>query len=461
MKKIVLSTLFAFSTVFANESTYTSIAEKDCKTIKVYEHNMSGSVNCEPFERFGVDVNDEDARMDITITHHGIEYPQLYASAVSPLFSTLGQKIEWRYAKGESYAPYAFITRFNESIENEHAPSGHKERSNLVVSKIDKHAVCVVGVIPPQKNQNLLARALADKAKTMPCLLEEQNHREAALKKVLATHAKLESIIQSEKAFTYMRDMGPLEHTLRVLKTPSFPVWRMRLRLYPIFSDKFPSQLGGYKVVTDMINLSYALHDTLIEQYGVKNVDSTLKNSEPSRTYSLGYMIMRTPATFLEESVDLQYNNIYLEGDTCGLQKSCIQPYEEVKGDWGKETPMNLTKAPWEQHIKPLPSMLRVLAKKAGWVKKNGPLIEKWQPMEMPEGMHNTTPWVEVIIENHADNGGGYLMTWSDLVSDDSIEKTLYHVYYDEASQSSNALVQSAVLCARGKNTTNPTQMCQ
>ena len=460
MKKIVLLSLLVFTIVFANESTYTSIAEKDCKTIKVYEHNMSGSVNCEPFERFGVDVNDEDARMDITITHHGIEYPQLYASAVSPLFSTLGQKIEWRYAKGESYAPYAFITRFNESIENEHAPSGHKERSNLVVSKIDKHAVCVVGVIPPQKNQNLLARALADKAKTMPCLLEEQNHREAALKKVLATHEKLESITQSEKAFTYMRDMGPLEHTLHVLKTPSFPVWRMRLRLYPLFSHKFPSQLGGYKVVTDMINLSYALHDMLIEQYGVKNVDPALKNSDPSKTYSLEYMIMRTPATFLEESVDLHYN-VYLEEDTCGLQTSCIQLYEDVKGDWGNETPVTLTKAPWEQKITPLPSMLRVLAKKAGWVKKNGSLIEEWQAMEIPEGMRNTTPWLEVIIENHAGNGGGYLMTWSDLVSDDSIARTLYQITYDKATQIPQAFIQSAVICARGNNTNKPTQMCQ
>lgn len=460
MKKIVLSTLLSFSILFANESSYTSISEKDCKTTKVYEHNISGNVTCEPFEQFGVEINDRDVRMDISIFHHGIAYPQRYASAVSPLFSTLGQNIEWRHAKNESYAPYAFIARFNESIEDEYTSSGFKERSNLVVSKIDQYSICVVGVIPPIKNQNVLARELADKAKTMPCLLEEQNHREAALKKVLATHTKLESLAQSEKAFNYIRDMGPLEHTLRVLPAASFPVWRMRLRLYPVFSHRFPSQLDGYKVVTDIINLSYALHDTLIEQYGVNNIDPTLKNTDPSKTYSLTYMIMRTPATFLEESVDLQYNNMYLEEATCGLQKSCIKPYEEVKGDWGKETPVTLAKAPWEQKITLLPSMLRALAKKAGWIKKNGSLIEAWQAMELPEGMRNMTPWIEVVIENHVGNGGGVLMTWSDLVADDSIAKTLYRAYYDEASQNSNALVQSALLCTRGKNTTNPTQMC-
>lgn len=134
----------------------------------------------------------------------------------------------------------------------------------------------MVGVIPPQKKQNVLARELADKAKTMPCLLEEQNHREAALKEVLATHAKLESLTQSEKAFNYMRDMGPLEHSLRVLKEPHFPVWCMRLRLYPVFSHRFPSELSGYKVVTDIINLSYTLHDTLIEQYGSNLLDETV-----------------------------------------------------------------------------------------------------------------------------------------------------------------------------------------
>ena len=460
MNNIVLYILLSFSIVLANESSYTSIASKDCKVTKTYEHNMGASVTCEPFEQFSVEVSDDDARMSITIKHHGIEYPQRYTRAVSPLFSTLGEKIEWRYSKNESYAPHAFIARFNASIEDEHAPSGHKERSSLVVSKIDKHSICVVGVIPPQKNQNVLARALADKAKSMPCLVEEQNHRVDAIKKVLNTHAKLESITQSEKAFNYMRDMGPLEHTLRVLKEPSFPVWRMRLRLYPVFSDKFPSQLGGYKVVTDIINLSYALHDSLIEQYGVKNVDPALKNSDPSKTYSLEYMIMRTPATFLEESVDLHYN-VYLEESACGLQKSCIQLYEEVKGDWGNEIPVNLTKAPWEQKITPLPSMLRELAKKAGWVKKNGSLIEEWQAREIPEGMNGTTPWLEVIIENHAGNGGGYLMTWSDLVSDDSIAKTLYQITYDKATQLPQAYIQSAVICARGNNTNKPTQMCQ
>jgi hypothetical protein len=421
---------------------------------------MGASVSCESFEQFGVEVSDDDARMSITIKHRGVEYPQRYSSTVSPLFSTLGSKIEWRYAKGKSYAPHAFIARVNLSMEDENANSGYKTVSKLAVSKIDEHAICVVGVIPPVKNQNVLARELADKAKSMPCLLEEQNDRKATLKKVLTTHTKLESMAKSEKSFNYMRDMGPLEHSLRVLQEPSFPIWRMRLRLYPVFSQKFPSQLGGYRVVTDQINLSYALHDTLIEQYGVKNVDPLLKNSEPSKTYSLEYETMRTPASFLEESVDLKYN-VYLEEDTCGLQKSCIQLYEEVKGDWGKELHVTLTKAPWKQQVAPLPSMLRALAKKAGWVKKNGPLIEEWQPMEIPEGMNNTTPWVEVIIENHAGNGGGYLMEWHDLVSDDSIAKTLYRVYYDEASQRGSVLLQSAVLCGRGKNTTKPTQMCQ
>jgi hypothetical protein len=455
MRNTLLLTLLSFSIVLANESAYTSIAEKDCKVSQVYENNMGASMACEKFEQFGVEVSDSDARMSITIKYHDIEYPQHYSSTVGSGFSSLGTKIEWRYPKGESYAPHAFIARVNLSIEDEKAPSGSKTVSKLSVSKIDKLSICVIGVIPPVKNQNVLARELSNKARTMPCLLEEQNHREVAIKKVLANDTQLGTNTSSQKAFNYARDMGPFEHALRVLKEPSFPIWRMRLRLYPTFSEKFPSQLGGYRVVADRINLSYALHDTLIEQYGVENVDPALKNTDLSQTYSLEYFIMRTPATFSEESLDLKYD-VYLEDDTCGLQKSCIQLYEDDSGDWGKETQVTLTKAPWESKIATLPAMVRVLAQKAEWVKS-----DVWRPNEIPEGMNKHNPWVEVIIENHAGQGGGYLMEWHDLVSDDSIAKTLYRAHYDEASKKAEITIQTAVLCGRGKNKHTPTQMCQ
>jgi len=241
---------------------------------------------------------------------------------------------------------------------------------------------------------------------------------------------------------------------LRILKEPSFPVWRVRIRLYPGMSEKFPSQLAGYRVVVDRINLSYALHDSLIEQYSIKNVDPTLKNTEPSESYTLEYMILRRPALLMEESLDLSYY-VYLENEACGLQKSCTKLQEVVRGEWGKASSTTLSKAPWESKVDTFPAMLRVLEVKAGWLENN-----LWSAQEIPEGMNGTTPWVEVVIDNHGGNGGGYSMLWQDLVSDDSITKTLYSIYYDEATPHAQADIFSAVLCRRGENTTQPTQLC-
>jgi len=455
MKRLSSLMIFLLSFTFANESTYTSIADKDCKTTEVFKSNMGASQRCEEFELFEPEIIDSDARMSITIHRRGIAYPQRYASSVGASFSSLGSKIEWRYAKDESYDHHAFIARVNFSVEDEHVPSGFKEVSKLAVSKIDTHTICVVGVIPPQKNQNVLAREMADKAKTMSCLIAQENTRERALQTVLKNHEELSNSAKTQKEFNYLRDMGPLEHTLRLLKEPSFPVWRVRMRLYPVMSEKFSGQLGGYRVVVDRINLSYALHDSLIEQYGIKNVDPTLKNTEPSESYTLEYMILRRPALLMEESLDLSYD-VYLENEACGLQKSCTQLQENVGGDWGKASSITLSKAPWESKVNTFPAMLRALEVKAGWLEN-----DVWSAQEIPEGMNEKKLWVEIVIENHGGNGGGYSMLWQDLVSDDSIAKTLYSIYYDEATQNAQADLSSAVLCGRGENTSKPTQMCR
>jgi len=456
MKNIFLCSIciltFGYATIY--ESTYTSITERDCKTTEVFENNMGTSQKCEKFKFFIPEIIDSDARMSITIHRRGIAYPQRYSNSVDASFSSLGSKIEWRYSKGESFNPYAFIARVNVASWNEKKEDTSKNISYLVVSKITPLSICVVGKIPPQKNQNLLARELADKARTMPCLLEEQNNREVEIKQVLTNYDNLNKSAKSQEAFRYVRDMGPLELALCTLKKPTFPIWRMRLRLYPLLSKKFPSQVDGYHVVADQINLSYALHDTLIKEYGAKNVDPKLKNNDPSKTYTLEYIVMRTPASFVNEATDLTYRN-YLEDDACGLQHSCTQLWEDDKGNWSREETTSLSASPWESQVNTLPSMLRTLEKKAGWLQQNG-----WSTPEIPEEISQKRPWVELIIENHAGNGGGYLMEWYELVADDSIVKTLYRIYYDEASQNSKAIVQSAILCGRGGNTTKPTQIC-
>jgi len=460
MKYIVFTLCVSSLVLHASsyESTYTSIADKDCKVTEVYEHNMGVSLNCEGFEQLGLEVSDSDARMSITVTRGSIAYPQHYSSSVDSGFSSLGSKIEWRYTKGESFKPHAFIARVNVASWDEKEQDSTKNISYLAVSKIDKISICVIGKIPPQKNQNILARALADKAQTMPCLLKEQRNREKEIDQVVKNYKNLKESAKSEESFRYFQYMGPLELAFRTLKKPDFPTWRMRLRLYPIFSKKFPSKLGAYRVVIDQINLSYALF-TIIKEHGSTNIDQILKNNAPSKTYSLKYIIMRTPASFMNEAIDLKYN-AYLEEDSCGLQKSCTQLWEDVKGDWGTVKSISLIKSLGESMPNLLLSMLRTLSKEAGWILKNGSSIEEWNPPEIPEGLSEKNPWIEVIIENYAGTTGRYLMEWHNLITDDSITKTLYRIYYDEASQNNTALIQNSVLCVRGNNTANPAQMC-
>jgi len=55
-----------------------------------------------------------------------------------------------------------------------HSTAGAEERGKmtayLVVSKITKDEICVVGKIPPQPQQNELAREMAEIAITMACI---------------------------------------------------------------------------------------------------------------------------------------------------------------------------------------------------------------------------------------------------------------------------------------------------
>lgn len=89
MKRVTLLISLSLSFAIANESSYTSIADKDCKTTGVFENNMGASLSCEKFEEFEMEVIDSHARMSITIKRQGIEYPQRKYASVGAGFSTV------------------------------------------------------------------------------------------------------------------------------------------------------------------------------------------------------------------------------------------------------------------------------------------------------------------------------------------------------------------------------------
>lgn len=186
-KKFIVSSLILLSlhTYASNfESAYTSIDEKDCKTLKGDDKGSTQS--CAGFAHIKVEVTENDLRQSVTfIREVDGAYPQDFSQTVSPAMSTLDSKIEWRYKKDEAETPLAAITRLNVS-ENPEEPQ--KNTSYLVVSKISDHGICVVGKITPQKEQNEKARIMAEKSSEMNCLnSNEDNNSESNNTKLIAS----------------------------------------------------------------------------------------------------------------------------------------------------------------------------------------------------------------------------------------------------------------------------------
>ena len=153
----------------AYESSYTSLTKDSCTTIAADESAISTKQHCPGFGQYGVIVTETDLRQSITLTREGKEYPLAFSRTVSPAWSILGEVAEWRFASSSPDHPVAMIVRLNLS-ENPVAPD--VMTSCLVVTRLSETGVCVVGKVPPLKGgqQNRLAREIADKALTLPCL---------------------------------------------------------------------------------------------------------------------------------------------------------------------------------------------------------------------------------------------------------------------------------------------------
>ncbi len=148
-----------------NTSSYTSIAEQDCITLN--SDNMGSIQECEPFLDIKVKVIEGDLRQSIVLMRKGKEYDLNFWSIVSPMFSFLGQKIEWRHQLGKPEKLKGMIVRFEASDNFENLD---KTSSYLVVSKISKDKICVVAKIAPSEHQNAIARKILDSKKVLPCL---------------------------------------------------------------------------------------------------------------------------------------------------------------------------------------------------------------------------------------------------------------------------------------------------
>ena len=163
--------LFLFAGVAAgqsNQSVYTSLEVKQCRTIKGsdagdYEGRCRGTAG------YTLLVTEGDLRQNVTVvTPAGAKHSLDLWEVVSGGFSSVGPKAEWRVAsQNGKLTPVALIIRYNAS-ENPDEPD--KLSSYLAVTKITSAEICVTDKISPGPKANEEARRAADTASTKPCL---------------------------------------------------------------------------------------------------------------------------------------------------------------------------------------------------------------------------------------------------------------------------------------------------
>lgn len=155
--------------LISNTSVYTDISGSRCRTISVDRESGATVQSCPGVAGYKLEVEDDDARMSITVVAPGGKKSELsYWQVITSAFSSLGSKAEWRVTsmKGKP-APVALIVRVNAS---EDPSNPQKTTSYLAVAKITAAKTCVTDKIGPSATANEEARRAADTAATRPCL---------------------------------------------------------------------------------------------------------------------------------------------------------------------------------------------------------------------------------------------------------------------------------------------------
>lgn len=158
-----------FAHAQSNDSVYTSLSTKACRTIKSTSAEGGSYIGiCPGVGGYKLQSEEGDLRQNIqVITPSGQKHSLELWNVVGSSFSAHGEKAEWRVMrKGAKVTPVALIIRYNVAD-----PEGAgKGTSWLAVAKITSAKICVTDKIAPGANQNLAARAAADNAAAKPCL---------------------------------------------------------------------------------------------------------------------------------------------------------------------------------------------------------------------------------------------------------------------------------------------------
>jgi len=153
----------------ANDSMYTPLHAKACRTIKSTSAEAGSYIGmCPGVAGYKLQLEEGDLRQNIqVITPAGQKHSLELWNVVGSSFSSLGDKAEWRIKKqGAKVIPVALIVRYNVADPE----NSSKSTSWLAVAKITSAKICVTDKIAPKADANVAARAAADGAATKPCL---------------------------------------------------------------------------------------------------------------------------------------------------------------------------------------------------------------------------------------------------------------------------------------------------
>lgn len=151
------------------ESVYSDLDRGRCKTVESEAEGYSWAKECGGVAGFKLRHLMGDERESITVVKpDGSQHPLDFWTYVTPAFSSIGPRAEWRVRRrGARAEPFALIVRLN---ANEDPVQYQKRTSYLVVARLAPGKVCVTDRIAPGPRANELARRSADASADKPCL---------------------------------------------------------------------------------------------------------------------------------------------------------------------------------------------------------------------------------------------------------------------------------------------------
>lgn len=172
--KIAVTLLFSFlllplaqvAHAASYSSSYATILKEHCTVLPNQAGEKDVVQACPSFKNIKINVVSNDVQQYIVLSQNNRQYPLIFNDTKTQNIArtTLGSTIEWRQKLGRPSKVVGMIMRINVFT------TANKKRSFLVVSKVTDQEICIVGSVPPQRNQNQQARRMVDSASNKACI---------------------------------------------------------------------------------------------------------------------------------------------------------------------------------------------------------------------------------------------------------------------------------------------------